>query len=218
MSVMAISVEEPQIDQDIRPDGFEAVSRTVFRDKIPTFAYMAEGRDQTSVTYVYAEPFRQTPAAERSAPHWIAKRVSQRRGEDPRVSWADSRTCPNLQGVLWSASTLPAPSLTILGIDPVRPPSGTLTTPMPTHGAVYTVWGVARDALQPHLQVEMRAAWGPLSDWGGSAELSLEECWTDEEPALPPDVPPYTAPSADISEVGQRRSNDSEEFPAQPGD
>ncbi len=128
---------------------------------------------------------RSRPRADgRPSPWWVAKRTAGavRPPINPTISWADSRSCPQLVDVIVAMTRLPPPPLRLRSLEPYAPPMG-----MPlTDGTVFSVW--SGEAVQPENQparVQASSSLGPIATWGEAATKALQGCWRDQPPRLP---------------------------------
>lgn len=153
-------------------------------DTLPTIAWAVEPDDSFQVVTIYARPSRRAAVADRHiAPYWIARRVSGRADQVSNdVRWADSRTCPALEGGIWWLSKLAIPSIYVPAMTPDPPSEGTPQMTFRTDLPVYSVWGTAVQSPNGPGQLRFRAATPPLTEWGDQTMMSLEACWTTTEP------------------------------------
>jgi hypothetical protein len=133
---------------------------------------------------VFSQPFGRALALEPDAPRrWVARRQSGRGSEfSTHVRWADSRTCPALEGVLWSLSRLEIASIDIPGITPPKPLVGVAPVPLTADGPVFAVWGAGLQPSGAPMTVSASGVGGELNAWGRFAERALAECWSEEQP------------------------------------
>lgn len=135
------------------------------------------GAHQSSIA---AYSILQEPARNGRPPEyfWVLRQVEVGRNIPRRVTWADSRTCPEVRSLLEQVIRFRAPAPYISGLDPRRPP------PHPPGGdGGWGLWaqGGYSDGTPAALTVGMGAP-GPRM----SATLRrLRACWSTDEPVLP---------------------------------
>lgn len=134
---------------------------------------------------VFSQPYARAVVLDPEAPRrWIARRQSGRGAEfSTYTRWADSNSCPALEGVLWSLGRLQMASIDVPGITPPMPSAGVQPVILPTDGPVFSVWGVGTQPGGAPMTVSATAIGGEFDAWGRFAERELAECWSETEPA-----------------------------------
>ncbi|GAA0870151.1 hypothetical protein GCM10009116_19870 [Brevundimonas basaltis] len=142
-----------------------------------------DGRGWNLVS-VFSQPFGPAVSTQPTAPRrWVARR--QAGWSDTLsgvVTWADSATCPQLAGVLWSLHQAEVPSFEVPGIAALRPDAGVEPVPVPTHGPVFTIWGRGSQPSGALTWMRVQPFGGELANWGLNAERHLANCWTTDVP------------------------------------
>lgn len=150
-----------------------------FEGRRTSLIFAVETGNEWTLTSVFSQPFGQVIQLDPYAPRrWVAKR-QYGRGDDlfERLECADSVTCPELEGVLWSLSKVPVPTVQVPGLVWPRPNSGTPPVGIPTHGSVFTVWNAAELPGGAPSWLRLSSLGGELADWGQASETNLAACW-----------------------------------------
>lgn len=214
----ALSASIPGLIQPAGAQTAEELRKARGRWETPSSAagFSAQGAfGGWSVVAIFTEYDRSTPFPNgRPTPWWIARRTAAPPGGAATVSWADSKTCPQLGASLARMATLTPPRPRVWGLDPylpVTPPGDILRWAL--DGTTYTVWSA--DGVQPDNtlgSVEFSSNSGLIADWGEATFKRLEPCWRAEAPAA--EARPSSPP---VGKVGQRRrAGSNDPFPPQP--
>lgn len=133
---------------------------------------------------IFSQPFGRSFAFEPDAPRrWVARRQSGRESEvSTHTRWADSNSCPAMEGVLWSLSRLEIPSVDVPGITPLMPSAGVEPLPLPVDGPVFSLRGSGMQPSGAPMSIAATGIGGELNAWGRSAERELSGCWSEQEP------------------------------------
>ena len=112
---------------------------------------------------------------------WWAARLAPKGEPGATGRWADSRSCPAVEGVLRAMTGLAPGALTIAGL---RAPGA-----QPRYladGERYTAWSQAgQQADGSPISVTLSSTGGDLAAWGAASLAALEPCWRSEAPAGP---------------------------------
>jgi len=159
-------------------------TEATFEGRRTSLIFAVETGNDWTLTAIFSQPFglviQLDPYASR---RWLAKRQYGRDGHlSDRTEWADSTTCPELEGMLWSLSKVPVPAVQVPGFVWPRPHRGTPSVGIPTHGSVFTVWNSAELQSGAPSWLRLSSLGGELADWGRASETNLTECWHPTAP------------------------------------
>lgn len=175
----------PEITLAEVPDSIiRVVKDQPFQGRIANVLYVIEQNEIWSVTGIYSQPFAGVLQFDHDSPkRWIARRqYGQGDLLSDRVEWADSADCPALEGVLWSMSRIPVPSIQVRGLSRPRPSQGTPPLLMATHAPILTIWNTADMLSGAPSWLKLSSMGGEMQAWGELAETSLSGCWREAAP------------------------------------
>ncbi len=164
-------------------EAVSAAQTAEFAGRKPSVYWMVSQGNEIETVSVYFEPFRLPSAWDGStAPLWVARRAAWPQGAEGVVNWTDSRSCPALEGVLWTLNNLPPPELEIRGLERPTPSAGVPPTLMSSGPTEVTVGGGARQFSRHPGSIQWTAVAGSAGAWGEAAKAALRECWRDHPP------------------------------------
>jgi hypothetical protein len=135
------------------------------------------------VISVFWQPFDDVLFGSGFRKRWVLRRQAGQGDSVPSGGrWADSDTCPQIEGVLWSLERLVVPSFEVPGISARRPSQGTNSFTLPVDGPQFSIWGQGTQPNGAPAFISMSGLGGELDQWGKMAEQQLEFCWTDHPP------------------------------------
>lgn len=158
-----------------------------FNGRTASVVYAVQEGGSWSLVSIFSEPFSTRVAQEPEASrYWVARRQTGRNETFSRdVKWADSISCPQLDGVLWSLHHVEIPSFDIPGMTAAKPAEGVEPVLVPSHGPVFTIWGQGNQPSGALAWMRIQPFGGELATWGLNAERHLANCWAAEPPAPP---------------------------------
>jgi hypothetical protein len=155
-----------------------------FNGRYAFLVYAVQDGRGWNLVSLFSQPFGPVVALEPTVPRrWVARRHAGWGDTfSGVVTWADSATCPQLAGVLWSLQQAEVPSFDIPGIAALRPDAGVEPVLVPTHSPVFTIWGQGTQPSGALTWMRVQPFGGELATWGLNAERHLADCWTEAEP------------------------------------
>ena len=155
---------------------------TDFNGRTAAHIYSATENHEWQVTAIYAQPFSLWATTPDANPIWVAQRIRGTDGGTLPPEWADSRSCPALEGALWSLGKLDL-RLTTHGLQRPRPSAGTPRVMISSAPTLYQLWSKAEQGDGEYARITLWAISGDLAKWGKATESSLENCWSNTIPA-----------------------------------
>lgn len=133
------------------------------------------------VISVFSQLFEDVLFRSDARKRWVLRRQAGQGDSMPSGGlWADSDTCPQIEGVLWSLERLVVPSFEVPGISARRPSQGVSSVPLPVDGPQFSIWGQGIQPSGAPAFLSMSGLGGELDRWGVHAEAELEGCWRDQ--------------------------------------
>ncbi len=173
------------------PHRLQDIKRQLLADTPSTVAFWRGDGSTSGVIVFHAVSDVSRPTEGLQSPViWFARRVFQGSDDSLSTTYADSRDCPAIIGVLAWMERLDPPPVRFPGLLGVLPP-GVEGPPLPRppdpHAgrAGYTIWGRGFDANTQAVDISFTGATDLIADFGDAAVERLEPCWSPEPPERP---------------------------------
>lgn len=165
------------------PESALEAARGNFGGRTPSLIYSTEDLEGWGVVSIYDHPFDFTPPSEpAAAPVWLARFAKAGEGGSAEVTWADSRSCPGLEGVLWSVTRISPPRWEVPGLTRARPKAGVRSIMLSSAPIKVEVWGRGLQGGGQPAEVSVSALGGELGQWATDAAAALSSCWSSQIP------------------------------------
>lgn len=183
--VLLCAVAAPSERAEIPDAVLNSSKVATFEGRRTSLIYVIEQGNDWTITSIFSQPFSPViQLAPNSPRRWVAKR-EYGQGDTlwDRVEWADSDTCPELEGALWSLGRTPVAAIQVPGMGWPRPSQGVPALNIPTHGMAVTVWNFAELPSDAPGQLTLSSVGGELGNWATKSETDLAACWRSSPPS-----------------------------------
>lgn len=191
LAALAFLLTTPSVlhAQGSRP--LEEVRQRLLADTPPAAAFWrGDGTDSGIVVFHRITNVAEPLGDFRYPAIWFARREFNNASGAPSTTYADSRNCPAIIGVLAWMERLDPPSVRfpgLLGVLPQGAGGPPLPHPPDPHDGRnhYTVWGRGFDANSQAVDVTFSGSTDLIAGFGDAALERLEPCWEAEPPEPP---------------------------------
>ena len=159
-------------------------AREPFGQRTPSLVYAVDAHSEWEVVSIFAQPFEFVLGADPNAPAvWIARRATAGEAGEVAISWADSRSCQAIEGVIWSLTRISPPQWEVPGLTRPRPKAGVAPSLLSAHPVRVRIWGQGGVETGQFARVSVDALGGDLGEWATFSAEALADCWSPTTPS-----------------------------------